>query len=116
MLDVMTPRILALALLLAPLPGMAQQSPEAAPGLPEGIDLMQRGMQTILEGLFSEMQPALDEMERALSDLRPMAEQLLRLVDDIGNYEAPVILENGDILIRRKPPVLGPPKDGEVDL
>ncbi len=57
------------------------------------------------------MQPALEEMGRALNEMRPMAEQLLKLIDDIGNYEAPVVLANGDILIRRKPE-RRPPRPG----
>ena len=32
------------------------------------------------------------------------------------HYEPPVILPNGDILIRRKPATLPPPEDGEIDL
>jgi hypothetical protein len=56
--------------------------------------------------------------------MKPMADQLFRLIDDIGNYEAPVVLENGDILIKRKPaapaPLPAPPpaplKEGEVEL
>jgi hypothetical protein len=104
-----------LALTLAVPPVAAQQ---AAPqdGTEEGTDLIQRGIQSILDGLFQQMQPAIQDMAQALDEIRPMAEQLLKLVDDIGNYEAPVVLENGDILIRRKPKVPEPPKEGEIDL
>jgi hypothetical protein len=62
------------------------------------------------------MQPAIEDMGRALSEMRPMAEDLMRLMDNIGNYEAPVVLENGDILIRRKPPPPEPLKEGEIEL
>ncbi len=55
-------------------------------------------------------------MGRALNEMRPMAEQLLKLIDDIGNYEAPVVLENGDILIRRKLPPPRPLQNGEIEL
>jgi len=101
----------AMLLALAAPPAAAQDRPPDGP--PTGTELIERGMQSLLEGLFTEMRPALDEMGRALSDLRPMAEELMRLVDDIGNYEAPVILDNGDILIRRKP---APLREGEVEL
>jgi hypothetical protein len=40
----------------------------------------------------------------------------MRLIDDIGNYEAPVVLDNGDILIKRKPAAPTPLKEGEVEL
>ena len=112
---------LALALLLSALPAQAQETETPAPpdATEEGVDLIERGMRSILEGLFTEMQPAIEDMGRALNEMRPMAEQLLKLIDDIGNYEAPVILENGDILIRRKPEPPEPPaplKDGEIEL
>ena len=115
-------RVLIALFLLAP-PLWAEEVPlSPRDPLDEGVDLMQRGLGAILDGLGSRMEPALRDMGEAVTKLRPLAEELLRLVDDIGNYEAPVVLENGDILIRRKPrppappvpPV--PPKEGEVDL
>jgi hypothetical protein len=108
--------VLAFALPLAALPAAAQEQPALPDSPSTGAELIERGMQSLLQGLFTEMRPALDEMSRALSDLRPMAEQLMRLVDDIGNYEAPVVLENGDILIRRKPAPPAPLREGEIDL
>lgn len=110
-----------LILMLLALPARAQEAPAPPPppadgGVEEGVDLLQRGFQSILEGLFTEMQPAIDEMGRALTEMKPMADQLFRLIDDIGNYEAPVVLENGDILIRRKPAAPEPLKEGEVEL
>ncbi len=108
--------ILVLSLLALPVAAQDTAPPEPDVGLEEGMDLLQRGMRSIMEGLFQEMQPALDELDRAMTEMRPMAEQLLKLIDEIGNYEAPVILENGDILIRRKPDAPEPLKDGEVEL
>ena len=43
------------------------------------------------------------------------AEQFERLGTP-DQYEAPEVLPNGDILIRRKPQPLPPPKEGEIDL
>ncbi len=80
------------------------------------MGLIEKGIESILQGLITGMQPALEDMGRALDEMRPMAEQLLRLIDDIGNYEAPVVLENGDILIRRKPQSPRPLQDGEIEL
>lgn len=115
-------------LMLLALPVRAQEAPAPAPpptgSVQEGVDLLQRGMRSILDGLVTEMQPAIDGMGRALTGMRPLADQLFTLIDKIGNYEAPVMLENGDILIRRKPaapapqpaPRPAPLKEGEVDL
>ena len=108
-----------LMLMLMALPVQAQEAPAPLPpesGVEEGVDLLQRGMRSILDGLFTEMQPAIDEMGRALTEMKPMADQLFKLIDDIGNYEAPVVLDNGDILIRRKPAAPEPLKEGEVEL
>ncbi len=38
-----------------------------------------------------------------LTQLTPMLESLREKVDDLSNYEAPEVLPNGDIIIRRKP-------------
>jgi hypothetical protein len=108
--------------MLFALPAHAQEAPAPGPvpeGTEQGMELIERGMRSILEGFFTEMQPAIEDMGRALTEMRPMAEQLLKLIDDIGNYEAPVVLENGDILIRRKPAPPEPPeplKEGEIEL
>lgn len=108
----------ALVLLLLALPAHAQDDP-AAPGtgsVEEGMGLIERGMRSVLDGLLQQMQPAMDDLGQALTEMRPMAEELMKLIDDIGNYEAPVVLENGDILIRRKPEPPAPLKEGEVEL
>lgn len=112
--------LFALALSLAvPLPVQAQ---ETAPAPEEGPSLMERGLSLFFEGFTQEMEPALDEMAQLLEQLGPTVapamEQLLALVDDMTNYEMPEMLENGDILIRRKPdaPVVQPPPEGTVDL
>lgn len=82
----------------------------------EGFSLMEEGAKLLLKGLMSEMEPALDEMGKALSevepalrDLQPRMLELLALVDDLTNYQAPERLKNGDILIRRKPGAPTPP-------
>ncbi len=131
-------RLFLLAICLA-FPALAEDKPApppippiTAPGpLDEGISLLEQGARSLLRGLAQEMGPGLDEMRRsldqmkpalddmgaALSSLRPMAEGLLALVDDIGNYLPPERMPNGDILIRRKPGLpLPPPAEGEIDL
>jgi len=61
--------------------------------------------------------PPLEDMARAMREaleafseqIAPWAEQLGRLLDDPGAYQAPELLPNGDIIIRRKPDA--PPRD-----
>lgn len=112
--------------LLAPLPLAAQEAAPADPPVAEeeGPSLMERGLALFFEGFQQEMEPALSEMSKALEQLgptiAPALEQLMAMVDDMTNYEMPEMLDNGDIIIRRKPdaPPVEPPADAApgVDL
>jgi hypothetical protein len=105
--------VLVLALISAP--AVAQEtSPLPAPE-DEGFSLMEEGARLVLRGLMTEMQPALDEMGKALDEvgpalegfgeeIRPKIAELIAMIDDFSNYDAPVMLPNGDILIRRNAP------------
>ena len=42
-------------------------------------------------------------MKQFADRMSPMVEQLKEMVDDLNVYEAPEMLPNGDIIIRRKP-------------
>jgi hypothetical protein len=120
----MKPMVLPLALAVAMMasPGDSQTPPEAeAPG----VDLMEEGARLLFRGLMREMEPALTEMGKALSEMEPALTELMALIDDIRNYDAPRVLENGDILIPRRtdvpprsdapdPPAI--PPDGEIEL
>lgn len=106
---------LVVALCLCAAPAWAQDPP-ATDEVDKGFSLMEEGAKLLLKGLMSEMEPTLDEMGKALSelepslkDLQPRLLELLALVDDLTNYQAPERLENGDILIRRKPDAPAPP-------
>lgn len=93
-------------------PAVAQDSAPADPAPPEaeeGFSLMERGAQLLFRGLMQEMEPALTEMEEALGKMEPKLRELMALVDDLRNYEAPRRLENGDILIPRRPDAPPPP-------
>lgn len=105
---------LSVALVANPAPAQTLP-PEGAP-VDDGVGLIERGLRSILDGIFTEMEPAIGDMGRAITELRPLAEDLMGLIDEVGNYEAPVILDNGDILIRRKPDPPAPLKEGEVEL
>lgn len=86
---------LLLALCAAPLPAKAQETP-TLPELDESFDLFADGAREFFESLEGELSPL----------LKDLGEQL----DGLSRYEAPEILPNGDILIRRKPdPEVSPP-------
>lgn len=120
---------IALCLCLAAGPVLAEDAP-----LPkaedDGFSLMEEGMKLVMRGMMTEMQPALDEMGQALDEMEPHLKelgpklrQLIALIDDIKNYDAPVMLPNGDILIRRNAPLLPKPDilpqpgpNGEIEL
>lgn len=103
-----------LALVFSLGPALAQ---DAAPPADEPPGLIERGVEMLLRGLIEEMGPAMRDMEGALQELQPEVKKLMELIDDFRNYQMPEKLPNGDILIRRKPPVLpGPPPGGEVEL
>lgn len=79
----------------------------------DGFSLMDQGARLFLRGLMSELEPTLDELEgmaqeikpglQALADeMGPALAQIIARIDDLRYYEAPEILENGDILIRRR--------------
>ncbi|MEM6372564.1 MAG: hypothetical protein AAF727_07270 [Pseudomonadota bacterium] len=83
-------------------------------GADGGLSLMERGAQMLLDGLMREMEPALDELQGLADELGPALRDfgaqmgpamrdLLTEVEDWSVYEPPVMLENGDIIIRRKP-------------
>ncbi len=121
---------LVLALCLLAAPAFAEDVPTVPKAEDEGFSLMEEGMKLIMRGMMTEMQPALDEMGKALEEvephlkeLGPKLQQLLALIDDIKNYDAPVMLPNGDILIRRTAPLLPKPHalpqpgpNGEIEL
>lgn len=110
-----------LILCLMASPAMAQDDPAAAgDDLDQGFSLLQEGAKLLLRGMVTQMEPALDEMANAWGDAQPKLMELLDMIDDVSNYAAPEMLENGDIIIRRKPPLPATPsdplKEGETEL
>jgi hypothetical protein len=99
---------LALCLPAAPL---HSQEAEAE----DGLSLMERGAEMLLRDMMTEMEPALDEMAGALAQAEPMLRDLMAMMENVANYEAPIILPNGDILIRRKMDIVPTPSP-EVEL
>jgi len=121
---------LILALCLISAPAFAEDAPAVPPSEDDGFSLMEEGMKLVMRGMMTEMQPALDEMGKALDEMEPhlkelgpKLQQLIALIDDIKNYDAPVMLDNGDILIRRNAPLVPKPDalpqpgpNGEIEL
>ncbi|GAD54049.1 hypothetical protein [Limimaricola cinnabarinus] len=102
------PFVFAAAMLAAPAIAQIEEAPED-----EGFGLMQRGAELFFEGIMGEMEPAIEDfrafaktaephLRALLSEMGPALMQVLDRIDDIANYEAPEILENGDIILRRK--------------
>ena len=114
--------VLALCLTL-PLTALPLHAEEPAPE-DDGPSLMEEGAKLLFRGLMAEMGPALEDMSTALGELEPAMRELLATIDDIRNYEAPRMLENGDILIPRRkdapppafkaPPAGAPPAEIEL--
>lgn len=68
----------------------------------------------MLRGFFDDMDPHLREMERSLEAAEPELRRFLGQLRDMVEYEAPEILPNGDILIRRRQATT-PDVEGEPD-
>lgn len=113
------------ACLALPVPAIAQEEGE----IEEGFSLMEEGARLLFRGIMDEMEPAIDdfagmagELEPALemlaSEMGPALMELIQTLDSVRYYEAPEILPNGDIIIRRStdaPPF--EPREGEpIDL
>lgn len=98
----------SIALCLFLLPGFAMAEED------RGLTLMERGTQMFLDGILKEMEPAIDDfaalaeqmgpaLQNFANEMGPRLGALMEEVEDWSVYEAPEILPNGDIIIRRKP-------------
>lgn len=71
--------------------------------------------QTLMESWAEELAPKIEE-------LAPALEELAETLGDLSQYHPPEVLENGDIIIRRKTPKPpadkpdDPPAEGSIDL
>ena len=106
--------ILALSLALA-VPAAAQEG-EPQGDMGRGVDLLGEGARLLLRGLMAEMEPALRDLGQDIAAIRPVLEDLARMIGDVRNYHAPEMLPNGDIIIRRKVPLTPDGGEGEVEL
>lgn len=95
-------------------------APSPRDDMAAGKSLIERGADMFLRGLLQEMAPEIEEMQKGLGTaadkLGPKLREIMALIDDVRNYQAPERLPNGDIVIRRlpgapKPPPLPAPDD-----
>jgi hypothetical protein len=99
---------LILSLALVPLaPGPARAQAECFPLLPG----CQR-LPDLLEDLSRELAPLMQELTARLD---PYLRQLTDMLGDLSGWEAPEVLPNGDILIRRRSPQPPAPPDQSED-
>ncbi|WP_377190088.1 hypothetical protein [Ruegeria meonggei] len=93
-----------------------------------GKSLMEQGAELFFEGLRQEMGPALEDlqgladqlgpaMQSFIEEMGPALAELGAEIKDWSAYEAPEILPNGDIIIRKKPieDLQDPPDQTEED-
>jgi len=66
----------------------------------------------LLDDLTGEIAPLLDDLAARLN---PYLRELGELLGDLSGWEAPQVLPNGDILIRRRPAAPPPPPDQSGD-
>jgi len=86
-------------------PAAAQDAPSReSDQMSEGMSLLEEGTRMLLEGLMQELGPALRDLEEK--------------IDDLNAYLPPEVLPNGDIIIRRKVPLLPEhlEEHGETDI
>ncbi|OIQ45913.1 MAG: hypothetical protein BM558_01585 [Roseobacter sp. MedPE-SW] len=99
--------LVAVSLMASPLAAQDQEGVD-------GSSLMERGAELFWKGLREEIAPSLQELEELMSKIGPSMQSFLAemgpalaeiadKVEDWSRYEAPEILPNGDIIIRRKP-------------
>ena len=94
----------------------------------EGLSLMEKGAELLLEGILREMEPAIDDLKDMAGEIEPAMRQfftvmgpalaeLLSEIDDLSNYHLPEMLPNGDIIIRRKTPLVPEEEpEGEIEI
>lgn len=92
----------------------------------DGPSLMRRGVELFFQGLQTELEPAVTEMQNLIEELTPelrnfaqsmgpALSELMDQVEDWSAYNAPEMLPNGDIIIRRKPVAEDTPPTDPVD-
>ncbi|WP_166417619.1 hypothetical protein [Cochlodiniinecator piscidefendens] len=91
---------------------------ETQPETSEGLSLMEEGARLLLQEFIEQMDPALEDMQELADGMIPFMLKLQDEIGDITQYHLPEVLENGDILIRRRNPMddVVPPEGNEIEL
>lgn len=93
--------VLLCCLAFAGSPALAQDvRANAGPG-----GLIEDGARRVIEGLIGRVAPQLRDLQERLAEFAPALETLAGQVDDWRAYAPPVMLPNGDILMRRRAPL-----------
>lgn len=98
-----------LAAMLAATPLAAE---EAGGDIGRGAEMLSDGARLLFQGLLNEVEPRMRDMAEALEAWEWDGLSL----DDLSQYEAPEVLPNGDIIIRRKTPLVPQGAGPEVEL
>ncbi len=98
---------------LAPVAVLLMLATPAAAQSTEAPGLLERLLGGFMDQMIEDAAPHLENLERDMGllaeSMRPTMERAAALIDDVGNYQSPERLPNGDILIRRKPGAPPPP-------
>lgn len=119
MKSVLTPTRLALCVALAVSPVFAEEDKD-------GLSLMEEGAMLFLKGLQWQVEPTLEDLgamaeefgpalKSFTEEMGPALGSLLGEVEDWSAYHPPEILDNGDIVIRRKAPEEMPKVEEEAE-
>lgn len=103
---------LVAALALPPLPAAAQPAERQPPGPQPAQELLLDELDRRADELSDAARQTVEEFVNLVG---PMLIRLSRLIEGLPTYEAPEILPNGDIIIRRKPDPLEPVPPVEAD-
>lgn len=94
----------------------AEEPPATAPDEP--LSDFEQGIESMMNEMFQRFQPHLEglgnELAETVTEFGPAFEELAGLMDDIGNYQRPERLPNGDIIIRRRADAPPPPSTNEL--
>lgn len=116
---------LSLATLLAATPAFSDEKAQ------EGLSLMEQGAKLLMQGILQEMEPAIDDLRQFSEEVEPGLRQFVQemgpalgalfgKIDDFTVYHPPELLLNGDIIIRRKTPLVpetdSPEEGAEIEL
>ncbi len=96
-------RVIAAFCLFA-MPALAETPAPPVGDVDRGLSLMEQGAQLLFQHMMKQVEPSLQDMTDALKQAQPKIMDLMAMMGDIQNFHAPMVLPNGDILIRRKTP------------